>query len=530
MTQQQALVVAMAEPGFYPERPARVEVRESHISWVFLAGDHVYKLKKPVRFEFLDYSTRERRRFFCEEEVRLNRRLAPSVYLGVVPILRAAAGFVLGEEGARAGAPEVVDHVVKMRRLPQDRMLDRMLREGRAGADDVARIVERLVAFHRSCPASSGAEGSVAAVREIVEENLRECTPFIPELLSHRDLHEIQEYTRAFLAREASLVARRAAEGRVREGHGDLRAEHICLADGIDVFDCVEFSRSLRTCDVAAEIAFLAMDLDFLGFPPLADSLAAGYAASSGDRDLPALLPFYKSYRAQVRGKVDGLRSRLEGLDPEETRRARQSAERHFLLALRYSREPLDPRILVVCGLSGTGKSTVAAYLGDLTGFAVVSSDAVRKDLAGVPRTARPSPDEKARLYDAAFTARTYGELLRRAEAEVRSGRGVIVDATFQSEEHRRWFAELGARCRVPTLFVECRADEREIARRLREREREPGVVSDATWEVYLRQRRDFAPFIEGAAHRALDTGPGLPVLRSRVDALLHGSSDRQAP
>jgi uncharacterized protein len=327
------LVDAMGDPEFYPDRPARVEVRQTHISWVFLAGDYAYKLKKPVRFEFLDYSTRERRRFLCCEELRLNRRLAPAVYLAVLPALRTDRGFELGDE--TSVGVEVEDHVVKMRRLPDERMLDRLLRDGSAGAAELAAIAEKLAAFHAACSASHGERyGSPAEIAEVVSANVRECALLVGEVVVPRDFDAVDDFIRSFLRDRAPVFRERTRTGRIREGHGDLRAEHVCLIDGIQIFDCIEFNERLRTCDVASEVAFLAMDLDFLGMPILADHFVATYVDLTEDGDMATLLPFYKCHRALVRGKVAALTSREWEVAESDIAAARDAASRYFRLAV----------------------------------------------------------------------------------------------------------------------------------------------------------------------------------------------------
>src|SRR5262249_45432162 len=311
---------ALADPAFYPDRLAGVEHLQTHISHVFLAGPYVYKLKKAVHFPFLDASTPARRAALCEDECRLNGRLAAPVYLGVRAITREADGRL-----ALDGTGSAVEHVVWMRRLPANRMLDRLVEDGMADAGMLGRLAVLLADFHASAPAgpSVAAHASPEALRRTWTDVLALATPLVGGPLPRAAHAILADFGRDFIARHSALLAIRQMAHRIREGHGDLRAEHVCLLDapvpatppvaplspGIYVIDCVEFSYALRCADVASEVAFLAMDLERLGRPDLAAAFVEAYTAASGDPELPMLLPFYCAYRPCVRGAVDGLRA-----------------------------------------------------------------------------------------------------------------------------------------------------------------------------------------------------------------------------
>lgn len=502
---------ALRRPEAYPERPRRIEERHSHISWVFLVDGFVYKVKKPVRLTFVDYSTLERRRHFCHEEVRLNRRLAPRVYLGVAPIVRRDGRLIVAAVGAAPDGSVVEEYAVRMVRLPDERMLDRRLDREGPTAVPVAALARRLAEFHRLCPRGDGERiGSVEAVRRRVIDNLRETDDFVGDTLRRADRERIERAALAFIDDRRALLERRAALGFVREGHGDLRPEHVCLLPGeeIVVFDCVEFDERLRTGDVASELAFLTMEIDFLGFPELSEEIARAYAACAEDADLEGLLPFYAAHRAHVRGKVETLKSRDAELPAARRASARDGAERYFRLAARYGRGAPPPALIAVLGLSGSGKSTVARVASELSGFAVYSSDVVRKEIAAAERVRAED------LYSPALARRTYAALRERAARRLAAGRGAIVDSTLQDDAERRALAELAARAGVGLVFVECRAREDEIHRRLDARAARGDSVSDATWEVYLGQKKRFAPLapMAGARQVTVDTTHGIDV------------------
>jgi aminoglycoside phosphotransferase family enzyme/predicted kinase len=518
----------MTQVGFYPHHPVQVELRQTHISYVFLAGEYVYKVKKPVRFAFLDYSTLDKRHHFCREEVRLNRRLSPTVYLGVVPVVQQKGSFALGEGVIAAGSWTVTEYAVKMRRLPEERMLDRLLSEEKVGKEAIRAVAKKLVSFHLAAATDQASiYGAPEVVWQVLADNFQETEQFIGQTISEREFHHIQEYSRRFLAAHRELFKTRVREGKVREGHGDLRAEHICLTDDIAVFDCIEFNEQLRYCDVISEVGFLAMDLDFLRAPLLSEELVAAYETMTQDETLSLLLPFYKCYRAYVRGKVESLKSQEEEVPEVERERAQTQARRYFRLAYRYARDAPSPALVIACGLVGTGKSTVARMLGDYTGFEVFNSDAVRKRLARISPTTRTAQEYRTGIYSDTFSQLTYGTLLVEAEKCLKTGRGVIIDATFKDPEHRRLFLNLAAGVGVPVLFVECQAAEEEVFRRLKEREQRPREVSDATWEVYLHQREEFVPLreIPDYCHFVVNTATDPEDFLAKVEEVLYRPS-----
>lgn len=508
-----ALLTALSRSECYPHHPAQVSLVQTHISAVFLAGDVVYKLKKPVRFSFLDYSTLALRQHYCQEEVRLNRRLAPTVYLGVVPVLRTTEGTYRVRDALSLQDAVVVDYLVRMRRLPADRTLDSLIAAGRVTKAGLHALATRLVSFHHTAATKEAPlYGTPAVIWQAIADNFQATAPFIGQTLSEKQFDTIRDFSQRFFTAHQDLLRQRILQGRVREGHGDLRCDHVYFLDeGITIVDCIEFNPRLRTCDVASELAFLAMDLELHGAPALAAELVHAYAVQAEDTDFLRLLPFYQCYRAYVRGKVESLKSREPEIPPAEQEQARAQARRAFRLAARYARGAPAPALVVVCGRVGTGKSTVARLLSEHTGFAVLNSDVVRKRLAGLLPNARAGAEYRAGLYTDAFTQRTYTALCTQAEEEIRAGRGVIVDATCKQREARRLLLELGSRLGVPVLFCECRASAATVEQRLREREQQGDSASDATWAIALQEQHDFPPFDEvpDHCHHVIDTDEG---------------------
>lgn len=496
----------MRSPDFYPDAPASVEVVESHISWVFLVGDRAFKLRKPVVFPFLDYGTPDRRRQMCEEEVRLGRRLAPDLYLGVRPLVRSDGGWALGASGDPGE-----EHVVEMRRFDEACTLAALVSRGAADAALVRSIARHVAAFHRAAePAPPGGfdAGTVAAT---VSENFGTLLPYA-DAVGARELAAAHRFAVAFLHARHEQLEDRATRGFVRDCHGDLRAEHVILeGDSVEVFDPVEFDPALRRIDVSADLAFLVMDLVAAGADDLAGTLISEYESAGGDHGGRSLLFFYAAYRAWVRAKVACLRA--GELVPAERGRplteARHFAELARRLAWRARRQP----VIVICGASATGKTHLAERVASLSGLPHFSSDVVRKQLAGLAPEQRAAESE----YSEDMSIRTYQELGVRAAAETG---GAIVDATFRRGAHRVAFAEtFGGQA----LFVECVAPSAVVAERAARRELEPERVSDATAEIAALQRAEFEPLDEVAprAHLALRTDQPVDELLAELEAWL---------
>ncbi len=441
----------------------------------------VYKIKKPVRFSFADYSTLKLRYHYCQEEVRLNTRLTPRVYLGVFPIFRHGPGYALGAQPVSQFAEDAVEYAVKMRRRPEDRILETLVQQNQINAENMHEIALTLAAFHKSAAAErSWLYGSSEAVEQNISGNLDECRPFVGDTTAQLQFEAINPFNQRCLKANKELLDRRAHDGMVREGHGDLHTEHICITEHIDMFDCVEFNERLRYGDIASDLAFLLMDIDRLGALTLGHELLAAYIAAVHDPDLTKLLNFYKFYRAIVRANVSSFKAREPEISGEERKAARQKAREYFQSAFRYAKVG-SPALIIVCGLSGTGKSTIAKRLAERLGCEVFSSDVVRKKLFDRSPDVEPSANYGAGIYHPELTQMTYDALLCQVRAMLASGRGVIVDATLKDADQRLHFLDLARAAAVPVLFVECVAPEALVSSRLAARPSQPDNVSDAT-------------------------------------------------
>ena len=510
LVSQEQLLPFLLNPQSYPHRPRTVRLVQTHASFVFLAPPFVYKVKKPVNFGFLNFSTLEKRRHFCEREVALNRRLSPDIYLGVVPISTRAGRFVFGDGDGDA----VVEYAVQMRKLADGRFLDQLVARQRVGPADLDRIAEVLKNFYEAQHPTAEIEawGRIDRLRISTDENFRQTKEFIGHTLSRAAFETIRFYTNRFYARHARLFASRIRERRIRDCHGDLHLEHIHLTPrALHIYDCIEFNDRFRYVDVASDVAFLAMDLDYEGRPDLARHFATRIAATLHDDGLPRLLDFYKCYRAYVRGKVESLHSLAHAASEEERRASAERARRYFRLALQYAVAGSQPLALAVMGRIASGKSTLAHALGAELGWEVYSSDYVRKKLAGFPLYERSSAAARTRLYSAAMTKQTYDRLLTTAAVQLQKGHGVLLDATFARRAQRDLLAERFGKTGLSWRVLEAHASDAAVQQRLRAREAKPAEVSDARLEDFAPLTRRYEPPVElSAARRARvrTTGP----------------------
>jgi uncharacterized protein len=474
------LIEALSAPAAYPFPLDQVKVCQTHISVVFLAGAYAYKIKKPVNLSFLDFTTLAQRRHACDEEVRLNRRLAPEVYLGVVPVTTRGASISM--DAQTEGAGEIVEWAVKMQRLPDDATLLTRLRRGEVGCELVEALGLKIAGFHASAESGQhvSAFGRFDVVAANTRENFHQAQSQVGVTVSPAVFERVQALTEAALQKHRPLIEARAARGVPRDTHGDLHLDHVYLfpdrpppADLV-IIDCIEFNDRFRFSDPVADMAFLHMDIAFHGRRDLAGLFADAYFRAAQDEEGRALLPLYSAYRAVIRAKVEGLELGETEIPEDERSHAVTRAHGHWLLALAELETPgRRPCLVLVGGLPGSGKSTLAWGLAQRAGFQVIRSDVVRKELAG--------PSFPGDIYTSAWTQRTYAECLRRAEQALFQGQRVVVDASFITEDLRRPFLDAAARWGVQAALFICQTDAQTACRRLDQRR---GDVSDADWSV----------------------------------------------
>jgi aminoglycoside phosphotransferase family enzyme len=333
MQNQTQAVEALLKPDAYPEDPGKIELIQTHISFVFLTHNYVYKVKKAVNFGFLDFSTLDKRHFYCEKELELNRRLCPKIYLEVVPINKSGVIKI-------KGSGETVEYALKMKRLPQERIMTLLLKEGKVDEKTIDEIARLVALFHSNAQASPEISqfGSLKIVKTNWDENFAQTAKYINQTIPQAQFHFLETKINGFMAKNKPLFESRIADGRIRDCHGDLHSGNIFITDKICIFDAIEFNDRFRYSDVAADVAFLAMDLDFQQRPDLARHFITRYIAYSKDQQLKQFLPFYKCYRAYVRGKVISFKLDDPNITREEKTSATQEAQAYFKIATDYAK------------------------------------------------------------------------------------------------------------------------------------------------------------------------------------------------
>lgn len=513
------IVADLLRPDAYDPPAGDLRLHETHSSWVVLAGPYAYKLKKPVNLGFLDFTTIERRRADCEEELRLNRRFSPQLYLGVVEVTERGDHYRIG------GEPGSGEPAVWMRRLPEEGMLPARLARGEVDTRLARRIGRTLAGLHGDAETGPdiNAYGHPSSVVANWRENFEQMEPFVGRTVSSDVNKDIRTYVDRFVAEQTPLLWRRVADGHVRDGHGDLHAASICIDDGrILLFDSLQFAPRYRCADLASEVAFLAMDFEYHGRADLAWAFVDSYVRASGDDGLPRLLDFYTCYRAYVRGKVRSLR--LAQMSGDEGRRVIAEARAYFDLAWVHAGGLPRAPMVITMGLPASGKTTLARALAGRLGLVHLSSDVARKRMAGIEPTQRGGDAFGSGLYDPAMTRSTYAALRRDAARWLRRGRGVVVDATFGDPTERAHMQRLARRLGAEVRVVLCDADDATLIARLERRATERGVVSDARVELWPELRAAFTPPEEQPSVLRVDATRNMEDTTEQALALLRDS------
>lgn len=516
-------IAALLTPANYEHPIDRLDLVETHISWVILTGPYAYKIKKPVNFGFLDFSTLANRRHFCEEELRLNQRLAPEIYIEVIP--------VRGSEAAPhfSGTDEIIDYAVRMREFPQTAQLDRLLQAGQLQTAYLDAIAENVAHFHLAIAKADAASayGEPQVVWQPIAENFlqireRESRPQI--------LHEvgaIEEWSQAIFENLQPVLVKRKHDGFVRECHGDLHLRNIAwFEDKPLIFDCIEFNPDLRWIDVMSDLAFLFMDLIDRKQASLAFRVLDRYLLRTGDYAGIAVLPFYFVYRAMVRAKVN--RIRLSQTDVSQAERATDETEfsGYLHLANAFIHRP-KPILMITVGLSASGKTTLSDGLLEKMGAIRLRSDVERKRLAGLDFMTRAKAEVGNGIYSAAMSQRTYDYLLQLAEAILAAGFPVIVDAAFLDAQRREPFAQLAQRMHVPFVILQCVASAACLRQRIGQRQHD---ASDADLAILEHQLAEFKPLSAAELSQtiSIDTERDIDLkqLVKHIDAHVTGTSD----
>ena len=502
---ESGLLKAMQQADFYDHPVAEVELIETHVSWVFLAGDFVYKVKKPVNFGFLDFSTLAKRQHFCLEELRLNRRFAPQLYLEVKTIGGDPACPIMGESPA-------LDYAVKMRRFEQKNQLDRMLATGRLNVEKLRSFAAMVAGFHQAASVAEPEQsyGNPQSVLEPVLENFQQISPLLPAA-ERRRLNELEQWSRNAFNKLHGLFLRRKTDGMIRECHGDLHLANMAWVDDEPLlFDCIEFNENLRWIDVINDIAFLVMDLDDRGQKKLGWHFLNHYLQESGDYQGLLLLRFYEAYRAMIRAKVTCLRLAQPGLSAAEVEQDRKLYQSYLALAHSYTEHP--PKGLIIThGLSGSGKSTFVRELAAICGAVHLQSDKERKRLHGLTATANSHSPPGGGIYSARSSVTTYERLQRLAEAVISAGYPVVVDATFLKKQQRDQLRSMATNLQIPLVVLDFPVPESELRRRIQGRTRQGADASEANAEVLDWQVVEQQPLDEQEQQTTITVLPDTP-------------------
>jgi hypothetical protein len=502
----QALHHALLKPEAFPDARGPVEFRETHISHLYFVDGRVYKLKKPVDFGFLNFTTLERRCFYCGEEVRLNRRFCPEIYLGVAEVCQDGQDIRIGGPG------RIIDYAVVMKHLPEERLLTVLLEKNDPSlAEKMVLLARRIAELHQKLEVFPSQDGrpNLEVVQDNWRENFTQTEPFIGRTLSQGAFALLTNHVERFFADHRALLLQRETDGFVRDGHGDLHCQHICFTADICIYDCIEFNRRFRIADVLADLAFLLMDLEFRDRRDLAAVVLDTYLNRSGGKspDVLRLLKFYKIYRAYVRGKVESFLAADVDADPSVGQPAADKARRYFNLALGYL---CRPALLVTCGLMGTGKTTLAHALGRSLGGHLLRSDVLRKELAGLAAEERQEVPFQEGIYSPAFSDRTYDLLLQQAMEKLADKRPVVVDASFAHPRHRDNYRQAARRAGVPFLLLHITCDRATALQRLDRRQSRDRDASDGRSELFDRQAAAFEPPSEDTDVLTIDSGENL--------------------
>jgi len=516
------LINALLNPSVYNHTVDKIELLQTHISWIILTGDFAYKIKKPVDFGFLDFSSLGKRKHYCEEELRLNRRFAPQLYLDVVTITDSEELPVIN------GTGKVLEYAVKMQQFPAENLLSNMINTGGLRKTHMDWLAKSIARLHQQAEvAETKSEfGTLVVIEEQVKENFRQIRHRVQNTEILEQLDAIERWsTETFISLQTAFRQRKQ-DGFIRECHGDLHLGNIILLhEEIIPFDCIEFSANLRWIDVLSEIAFLVMDLEDHQRPDLAGRFQNKYLELTGDYSHLNVFQFYKAYRAMVRAKVNALRLGQEGISQSEIDAIYKQCENYVALGNRYITDR-EPVLIIMHGFSGSGKTTVSQYILEALPMIRIRSDIERRRLHKI------EPDEKSQseinkgIYDEHASRKTYDHLRRLAGDILLAGKSVIVDAAFLQAKQRRQFAQLASTLGVPYCIIDCHAEYAILEQRITERQIHGSDASEASLSVLLHQQENQEPLTDEEHRAAFVVGSTEPVsiktVTDHLSALIH--------
>ncbi len=486
-------ISALLEPRVYPHPVKLCELIETHISWVILTGDFAYKIKKPVNLGFLDFSTLEKRLFYCKEELRLNRRLAASIYLDVVAITGTSEQPVI--TGLSGSKNQIIDYAVKMHQFPQQAQLDRMLLNGELRAEHIDAFAGRISDFHRQVDVADDTTkyGDVDRVRQPARENIEQIRTWMNARKYDAILDQLEQWSGSEFKTLKPIFKQRKQDGFIRECHGDMHLRNLAWINNEPVlFDCIEFNPELRWIDVISDIAFLVMDLQDRQQAQLAQRFLNQYLEHTGDYAGVAVLPYYLFYRAMVRAKVDAIRAGQAGISRDDKVEAEKDLAGYLELAQTYTRR-ITPKLIITRGLSASGKTTITQTLLEQLAAIRIRSDVERKRLFGLKANQTAKADAGKGIYTSSVTERAYARLAELAEEILDAGYSVIVDATFLNSSYIKPFKMIADKKQIPFLILEFGASEQTLRQRIINRKQGASDADLAVLEQQLKQRQDLS-------------------------------------
>lgn len=483
------IVRALTDPSIYPHHPDAVQVIQTHISIVFVAGHFVYKIKKPLSLGFLDFTTLDKRKFFCNQEVNLNSRFSSNIYLSVIGVYESLSGKI-----NLIGKGQVIEYAVLMNRIPEEKVLRNALGLDLVNESTIEKVADGIRTYHSL--AERGPQISVFGTPEVIMQNVKEnfCQTegFVGETISSETFNFIRHKSLSFMEKERETLKQRVKDGNIRDCHGDLHLEHVVLFDPIMLVDCIEFNDRFRYSDCLADIAFLLMDLDFSGYTSFSNIVLKRYLLDHPDDSSRNLLNFYKAYRAYVRGKVQSFTLNEPEIEIKDKMKAALTASNYFKLARAYYEAPIKPTLALMCGLMGSGKSFLASKLAKRLGIEPIQSDIIRKKSWGLQYSDRRLEEYGEGIYTRESSEKTYHNMFQEASLRLKRHEHVIIDASFIKHSDRIAMRNMAKSFNARYLLIHCDAPDDVIHSRLVARIKQTQEPSDGRWELFYKQKSDF--------------------------------------
>ncbi|MFW6014668.1 MAG: AAA family ATPase [Candidatus Nanoarchaeia archaeon] len=478
------IIQKMLEPGFYNEKPEKIEQKQTHISHVFLTDEYAYKVKKSVDFGFLDFTSLEKRKFYCEEEIRLNKRLSPDIYEGVVPITK---------NGVEASG-EPLEYAVKMKRLPEEKIMAKLLNKYEVGYKDIKEMALLLAKFYKNAARSKEIDrfATTEAMKKNTDQNFEQTKDY--DVFDKEKYEFIKKATNEFYKKDY-LFNERIKEEKIAECHGDLHSGNIFLLPEIKIFDCVEFNKGFRYSDVANDIAFLAMDLDKQRQEALSKYLISKYVDITGDYTLYAVLDFYKCYRAFIRAKINAFMLDDNNIDKGEKEKIREECKDYLEDAYHYAIifSNQKPAVIISCGLTATGKSRWLRIASDIVNSPVLRTDEIRREVFNLTGNEEKDDDYRKEYYNEKARQKVYDKMFSKAKKILSLGGKVSLDASFISKNNREEVKALAEKYNAEFIIINTNAKEETVKERLKQRQMQKDNISDADFEnAYKYQKENF--------------------------------------